>query len=354
MTTIIACVSLILILVIVVVVIVVLAQLFPVRVAPNSIVDRLLVYFKGIDGSIWSTIFVLAIAVMSFFGLYVKSGIEEKELLGGLTAEVAGFIFDLILISLLVNYFAIRRQKKERIQRYHDLIDDFRRWRSEEARIRIFGAIKKLNELGVTKMNLDRIDLSKTPNERDALGYNLTGTSISGVNFSGRVLKGTVMNSVEGEAPCFRSSLLFGVMIERATLDGSVFNMAYLEDVSFNGTTFNGVASFVNAVLVRTTFLGCNAQFIDFDHAIVQEDFKKQIEFWGSNRKSVFGNQYLVPFKPSLRAEENIHDLSRTEGKRYRVVNPESSPPDFFVDPITGIEEKPDIQFWLDGRKEEE
>lgn len=342
------------ILVIVVAVIVVLAQLFPVRPTSRSFVDRLLRYFKGIDGTIWSAIIVLAIASLAFFGLLIRSGIEEKELLGGLTAEIAGFIFDLILISLLVNFFAIRRQKKERIQRHHDLIDDFRRWRSEEAKIRIFGAIKKLNELGVTKMDLDRVDLSKTPNERDALGYDLTGSSISDVNFSGRVLKGTVMNSVNGKVPCFKSSHLLGVIAERATLTDPVFNMAYLEDVSFNGTTFNGVASFVNVVLVRTTFRNCNAQFIDFDHAIVQDDFKKQIELWRSNRKSVFGNQYLVPFKPSLRAEENIHDLSRTEGKLYRVVNPESSPPEHFVDPTTGIEEKPDIQFWLDGRKEVE
>jgi hypothetical protein len=46
------------------------------------------------------------------------------------------------------------------ISNYHEEIDDFRHWKSEESTYRILGDIKRLSKLGETKFDLNSCPLS--------------------------------------------------------------------------------------------------------------------------------------------------------------------------------------------------
>jgi len=71
--------------------------------------------------------------------------------------EFVGMIFDIVFILILFSFFERRRQRQQDIKRQEETIQDYKRWDSEEARYRLAGAIRRLNQMGV-----HRIDFSGT------------------------------------------------------------------------------------------------------------------------------------------------------------------------------------------------
>ncbi len=74
--------------------------------------------------------------------------------------EFVGLIFDVLFILVVLALFERRHQRHQDIKRQHEIIDDYKRWDREEARIRISGAIRRLNRLGVFALNLSGLALS--------------------------------------------------------------------------------------------------------------------------------------------------------------------------------------------------
>lgn len=87
-----------------------------------------------------------------------------------LLVEFWGLIFDVLVILVGFGYiqhqFQNGRQRVDNIARQHETIEDYKRWNSEEAVFRVAGAIRRLNKLGVSKVeladaNLENFDLNK-------------------------------------------------------------------------------------------------------------------------------------------------------------------------------------------------
>jgi len=92
---------------------------------------------------------------------------------GGLVASIAadidsddkwvefwGLIFDVIVIVVILGIVQLRQEKKATIARQHETIEDYKRWNSEEAVFRVAGALRRLNRLGVAKVDLSGANLS--------------------------------------------------------------------------------------------------------------------------------------------------------------------------------------------------
>lgn len=74
--------------------------------------------------------------------------------------EFVGMIFDIIFILILFSLFQFRDRRRQNIEHQQEIIQDFKRWDSEEAHFRLAGAFRRLHGLGVTSLNLAGIQLT--------------------------------------------------------------------------------------------------------------------------------------------------------------------------------------------------
>lgn len=92
-------------------------------------------------------IFIIAFLIVLAVGLiihyYYGGQIDWK----GIYIEATGMLLDIIFLGIIWAILEFRRSKKIEINRYKNEIDDFRKWKSEEAMYRIVGNIKRLNKL---------------------------------------------------------------------------------------------------------------------------------------------------------------------------------------------------------------
>jgi hypothetical protein len=78
-----------------------------------------------------------------------------------------------------------KRQIQREIERYHDEIESYRWWGSEEARCRIVANIRSLNRLGVTKIDLMACCLQRARLENARLdGSDFYMTNLRGANLN--------------------------------------------------------------------------------------------------------------------------------------------------------------------------
>ncbi|MEM7656707.1 MAG: pentapeptide repeat-containing protein, partial [Bacteroidota bacterium] len=167
-----------------------------------------------------------------------------------------------------------QREAEERegqIQRYQEEIDDFRGWREKEASYRIVGNIRRLNQLGISEINLEdcflvganlksanlagakmrKANLEGANLQRVNLeNANLNGavlhdTNLQGANLKGANLKGA--NFVEGQS-LIRSISLMKSQLDKADLRGVTLDQTRLEGVNLAGAMFEEVH---RQVLVR-------------------------------------------------------------------------------------------------------
>lgn len=108
---------------------------------------------------------VLAISVV--FVLWAVSpwyGGSAGEILRGVYIEATGAVMDMVVFGVVIALMAVwteqRRERDADIERQRELIDDFKKWNVEEGRLRIAGAIRRLNRLGCTQIDLSGLELS--------------------------------------------------------------------------------------------------------------------------------------------------------------------------------------------------
>ena len=102
----------------------------------------------------------------------------DEPFLENILVEAYGMLFDILIIGIIILWLNKRREKKLEIQRYHNEIDDFRFWESEEAMFRIVGNIKRLNRMNVSKISLFRCHLKNA----QLFNMNLSGAMLAHAN----------------------------------------------------------------------------------------------------------------------------------------------------------------------------
>lgn len=68
--------------------------------------------------------------------------------------EMGGMTLDVFFILIVFALFEHRRSKRQDIARQREVIDDYKRWDHPEAHLRIAGAIRRLNHMGVFALEM--------------------------------------------------------------------------------------------------------------------------------------------------------------------------------------------------------
>lgn len=125
-------------------------------------------------------------------GLY-----NEPDFWVNILVESHGMLLDLFLIGVFLFWLQRRsadnREKKLRIKRYEEEIDDYRGWDEKEAMYRIVGNIKRLNKEGVSKIDLRGCFLERA----DLRGAKLQGAQLQGAWLLGTILKGACLKEAQ-------------------------------------------------------------------------------------------------------------------------------------------------------------
>ena len=116
---------------------------------------------------------------------FVWAGLKGWPELGDVQVEFWGLIFDVIVILVGFGIIQYGKQRRDDIARHSEVIEDLKRWSSEEAKHRVLGAMRRLNRLGKTDFELSGAHL----NNANFTGYGIK--SIAGSTLSSGGLWGS-------------------------------------------------------------------------------------------------------------------------------------------------------------------
>jgi len=160
---------------------------------------------------------------------------QDSGFLVNVAAEVYGVLLDLLLFGCLLLWLDQKADRRRRIRRYHDSIEDFLGWQSEEALHRIVGNIRRLNREGVAPETLKNAYLE--------------GADLRDANLSDASLDGTVL----AEATLMHANLS-GTYLGTADLSGADLREVNLARAHFGG--FIGRPS--SSAAQKTNLAGAN------------------------------------------------------------------------------------------------
>ena len=181
------------------------------------------------------------LAAVCIFFLDYRNGFDSE----GVLVEAHGMLFDIILFGVILSiyeFYTERKRKQEaeamekkiRIQRYREEIEDYLGWESDEAKFRIVGNIKRLNREGVTDINLRGAYLVEANlhklnfYEADLEGVNLIGANLTKADLG----KANLYNSSLSKAN-LSSAKLYRAFLEGAFIQQTDFTEANLEEAIF-------------------------------------------------------------------------------------------------------------------------
>ena len=232
-------------------------------------------------------VFLLAIFVVYRLTVSKVESAYDEEFIRDVLVEAHGMLFDILIIGTFI--FALQKlaekrlEKKRNIQRWQEEIDDFRGWKSEEAKFRILGNIKRLIRNGITDINLTDSFLKNA----DLLGVNLKGADFEGAN-----LEGTNLGRANLEEAC-----LLGANLEEACL-----RVANLKRADLLG------ANLKETDLRRANLMGADLSRAHLKGAYLRETYLKGADFW----KAHLEGAYLLDANLEEANLEGAH-LERTE-----------------------------------------
>lgn len=199
---------------------------------------------------------VLVFDVLMFRGGGSEEGIHT--LLRDVLIETHGMLFDIVLFGILLAiYEGILEKRREAekaeeerrnlIKRYEEEIDDFRGWHEQEAMYRNVGNIRRLNQLGITEINLENTYLVRA----NLRGANLTKAKLRRANLEGANLQGASLEQAD----------LNGAVLYKTNLQGAKLTRANLKGTNFIGSdsTIKSV-SFMKSKLDKADFRGVSIE----------------------------------------------------------------------------------------------
>ncbi len=167
---------------------------------------------------------LIIFSLLSAFILLLKDLLPKYKTIAAVSAFAC-----LVFISIFQIIVEARRMP-DLITNYHEEIEDFRDWKSDEAKYRILGNVKRLSRLGEKKFDLNRCNLN-------------------GVDLKGLKINDSDLNCID-------------------------LSNAYICDCIFENVNFNG-ASLARATIVNSSFINCKLDTANyFDVILLNVDFK--------------------------------------------------------------------------------
>lgn len=191
-------------------------------------------------------------------------------LLRDVLIETHGMLFDILLFGILLAIYEgilekrreqakAEEERKNLIKRYEEEIDDFRGWHEQEAMYRNVGNIRRLNQLGITEINLENTYLVRA----NLRGANLNKAKLRRANLEGANLQGASLEHAN----------LNGAVLYKTNLQG-----ASLKGANLKGTTFVGSDSTIKSV----SFLKSNLDKADFRGVSIEKTQIQNISLAGA------------------------------------------------------------------------
>ncbi|MEY8832854.1 pentapeptide repeat-containing protein [Phaeobacter italicus] len=104
----------------------------------------------------------------------------------GVTTELWGLLAEIFVLGIIIFYIGERNQDKQFIERQRELISDFKYWDNDEAKFRILGAIRRLQGVGISSVNLAGVTLSSANLKEHGI-RSLDGSNLSGGHWSSSI-----------------------------------------------------------------------------------------------------------------------------------------------------------------------
>lgn len=190
--------------------------------------------------------------VISFFLIYFISKKYFPDYPLGffdqIFVEAHGMLFDIIILGIVFTVVNNIREKKLKIQRHEDEIDDFRHWDEKEASYRIVGNIKRLNKLKKYDLNLRHCFLQNA---------NLGNANLKMANLVGADLEGAYLGNAHLEGAYLTDAKFVYANLSDAHLNGAILREAYFNEANLMGAHLEG-AIFAFANLYRANLSGAH------------------------------------------------------------------------------------------------
>lgn len=217
--------------------------------------------------------------IAGFIFITVLKHTLKTPFLAGIQGEFFGIIFEIAVLTLIIGLFTSLRNKKERIKKYKDEIDDLRFWKADEAKFRIRALIKRLNDEQERNIDLTHVDVSESANARYEYRFRklnmiakLFESDFSNLVFEESDFSGTT----DGFGSKFIKAYLHKAKFVGARLQGTNFEQAILRGADFSNAILSRSVSFINADIIDCRFTNTTIGSADFDYAKVREGFLKE------------------------------------------------------------------------------
>ena len=155
--------------------------------------------------------------------------------------ESHGLIFDLFIFGILLTFYETVNNKREKIERYTEEINDYKFWESEEAMFRTRGLIKRLVDLNAKNLDLSHCYLA---NDKSLSSYK----NMSNWRFSGADLSNSLFLLSTLENAHFYYSNLMDTRFDQVNLTNCKFSSANLYNTDFEKCILYG-ADFSNSII---------------------------------------------------------------------------------------------------------
>ncbi len=217
-----------------------------------------------------TTIVLILIATIIVTLSFPHYGGHVNYFYENLLVEAHGMIFDLLVIGILLVWLNKVGEKRLRIRRYQEEVDDFRHWINEEASFRIAGDIKRLNKDGVYSIDLYNCHLKNVN-----LNYvNLSGSNMNYINLEDSSLQNSNLSNVRLNQANLQNAKLQGAKMKNAQLSGA--NLQFTTPIKADLSGANLIkAKFKGAVMIDCILSDSMVAGADFTDAnLFKTDFR--------------------------------------------------------------------------------
>jgi len=239
-------------------------------------------------------IIALLLCVITLFMLSIFSDATITELIEGVQVELFGVLFDIIVLIILFNYLNEKNLKSERIKRYKEELDDYRGWTESLAAFRVAGIVRRLEQEGITKIDLSNLHLGKVSSDRvsKSIKNNQTISSLEGV-----VLVNWNISNIVLIETNFRNAKMYGSKILDSNLSECDFSTSKLSRSKFTNTNLVN-ANFQDSDLVNAEFKEVDLSYANFKGANLVRSVFENVSLMGVKLQgSDFQNTNLIEVK---------------------------------------------------------
>ncbi|PRZ46869.1 pentapeptide repeat-containing protein [Tritonibacter scottomollicae] len=124
----------------------------------------------------------IALLALFLFLLIFGAGFDWD----GVTTELWGLLAEILVLGVVIFYINEKSQAAQIVARQHESISDFKYWKSDEAKFRILGAIRRLQHAGVWVVNLAGVTMSAVKLKEHDINK-LDGSQLSGGHWSASI-----------------------------------------------------------------------------------------------------------------------------------------------------------------------